>query len=242
MIRQTGNTETLRTFNKALELLQSPAAESEEQLRNMLIKAKQTEERTGDAAGGAGGGLAGFRKGPNPGGLRRGAPRVKLTARLLTGEAHRRTWGLEAAACVCQPRGCMATSDGPMKVLMCWWALAEAGDGAPAAQPQQLQRAKSDESVRPHVARLCARAMCACAMWAVICAVRSRAGGRRTGSSYAHAADRRRLVWGVWGMRTESQGSGGRGCPTAQIQQPQLQDARPDEKEEPDVSIGTLAR
>jgi hypothetical protein len=81
MIRQTGNTETLRTFNKALELLQSPAADSKEQLRNMLIKAKQTEERTtGEGAGGAGG-MAGFRKGPNPGGLRRGALRVKLNDR-----------------------------------------------------------------------------------------------------------------------------------------------------------------
>ena len=90
MIRQTGNTETLRTFNKALELLQSPAADSEEQLRNIPIKAKQTEERTtGEGAGGAGGTLAGFRKGPNPGGLRRGARMFKLNETTT----HRRTTG-----------------------------------------------------------------------------------------------------------------------------------------------------
>lgn len=66
---------------------------------------------------------------------------------------------------VCQPRWCMAMSDAAISMLMCWWAIAEAGDGASAAQPQQLQRAKSDESVRPHVAKLCAvrcvRVLCA---------------------------------------------------------------------------------
>lgn len=75
MIRQTGNTETLRAFNKALELLQSPAADSEEQLRNMLMKAKATEERTEGGMGGT----AGFRKGPNPGGLRRGATQGRVS-------------------------------------------------------------------------------------------------------------------------------------------------------------------
>eukprot|EP00959_Pyramimonas_sp_CCMP1952_P042541 889405-Pyramimonas_sp.AAC.1 len=53
MIRQTGNTETMRTFNKALELLQSVAPESEEQLENMLKKAKQEFGREVAPLGGA---------------------------------------------------------------------------------------------------------------------------------------------------------------------------------------------
>ncbi|KAK3256680.1 hypothetical protein CYMTET_34193 [Cymbomonas tetramitiformis] len=45
-IRQTGNADTIRVYNRALELLQSRAPDAEEQLVQMVKKAKRENENT----------------------------------------------------------------------------------------------------------------------------------------------------------------------------------------------------